>query len=73
MDNENISRLQELGLNQEQIDVLMVMLEKTPTHGEEVSSSIQDIKDQMKEEQDYTKRAAMAAKIISLSLEQGEY
>lgn len=71
MESPNIirSRLEEIGLTQGQIDDVLPLLVKEPSPEKEVVSSIQELKRQMSEEEDYTKRAAIAAKIISLSLD----
>lgn len=69
MENEIRAKLEELKLTTEQIDDLIPLLvEPVPTE-QEVPVSIQDLKSQMALEKDYVKRAALAAKIISLSLE----
>lgn len=69
MENDIRAKLEELKLTTEQIDDLIPLLvEPVPTE-QEVPVSIQGLKDQMALEKDYTKRAALAAKIISLSLD----
>ena len=67
------SRLAEVGLTESQIDdVLPLLIQKAPTEESEGPSFIEGLRRQMDAEEDYTKRAALAARIISLSLE-GDY
>ena len=63
------SRLAEVGLTESQIDDVLPLLKKE-AHPEEIApSSVQELRDKMDAEEDYVKRAALAAKIISLSLD----
>ena len=72
-DNNNTrARLEELGLSTEQIDeVTQLMAKKAQPEESDVPSGIDELKEQLKSETDYIKRASLAAKIISLSLDEG--
>lgn len=70
--NDTISKLQEIGLTQTQIDDLMPLLEKKAPPEEGVGpSSVEELRNIMLTETDYIKRAQLAARIISISLEEG--
>ncbi len=72
MENDIRSRLEELKLTPEQIDEIIPLLidtEKTPVT--RVSSSVDELRALMALETDYVKKASMAARIISLSLDEG--
>jgi len=71
-DGNTRARLEELGLTQDQIDDLTPLLAKQVSTEQEVPVSIQDLRTKLAIEADYTKRAVLAARIISLSLD-GEY
>jgi len=64
--------LEELGLNTEQIDEVIPLIVKRAAPEEASPSSVDDLKEQMREEEDCYKKAALAAKIISIRLD-GDY
>jgi hypothetical protein len=62
-------RLEEIGLSEDQINDVLPLLTREASPEKEVPLSVQELRDKMDAEEDYTKRAALAAKIISLSLD----
>lgn len=73
MENEIRSHLEELGLSGEQIDSVLPLLvdkKEVPPHGMP-PSSVEDLRNLLLIEPDYKKRAAIAARIISINLERG--
>ena len=74
MENEIRARLEELKLKPDQIDELMPLLvdrNEAPLEG--VSSSVDELRALLALETDYRKKASLAARIISVSLEEGKY
>lgn len=71
MENEIRGRLEELGLDQEQINELEPLLEEREIPEGELRAPVEDLKTQFSLETDWRKRAAIAARIISQHLEEG--
>ncbi len=71
MENEIRGRLEELGLDQEQINELEPLLEEREIPEGELRAPVEDLKTQLSLETDWRKRAAIAARIISQHLEEG--